>query len=120
MSQDLSEAVEAKQQMTADVAHDLRTPLTVLRGYTEPLRDGSLHGSPELYNIMHEEVVHLQHLIDDLRTLSLADTGELPLHLRPVDPRALLERTALAYMALAEECALSCRLKRPTISLLLR
>ena len=103
MSYDLSQAAAARQRMTADVAHDLRTPLTVLRGYTEPLRDGSLQGSPELYNIIHEEVVHLQHLIDDLRTLSLADTGELPLQLRPVDPRALLERTALAYMALAEE-----------------
>ena len=103
MSHDLSEAVEARQQMTADVAHDLRTPLTVLRGYTEPLRDGTLQGSSELYGIMHEEVVHLQHLIDDLRILSLADAGELPLQPRLVDPRALLERTALAYMALAEE-----------------
>lgn len=103
MSHDLFTAVEARQQMTADVAHDLRTPLTVLRGYTEPLQDGTLQGSPLLYGIMHEEVVHLQHLIDDLRTLSLADAGELPLQLRPVDPRALLERTALAYMALAEE-----------------
>ncbi|KAA3659571.1 MAG: HAMP domain-containing protein [Chloroflexi bacterium] len=103
MNHDLSAALEARQQMTADVAHDLRTPLTVLRGYTEPLRDGSLQGSPELYGIMHEEVVHLQHLIDDLRTLSLADSGELPLQPRLVDPRALLERTALAYMSLAEE-----------------
>ena len=103
MSHDLAQAVESRQQMTADVAHDLRTPLTVLRGYTEPLRDGTLEGSPELYGIMHEEVVHLQHLIDDLRTLSLADAGELPLNRRTVDPRALLERTALAYMTLAEE-----------------
>ena len=103
MGHDLSEAIDARQQMTADVAHDLRTPLTVLRGYTEPLRDGTLMGSPELFNIMHEEVVHLQHLIDDLRTLSLADAGELPLEKRLVDPKALLERTALAFVALAEE-----------------
>jgi len=51
---------------------------------------------------MHGEVEHLQRLVEDLRVLSLADAGELSLARRPVDPAALLERTALAYIVDAE------------------
>ncbi len=113
MSRDLAQASQQRKQMTADIAHDLRTPLSVLRGYTEGLRAGSLDGSPDLYAIMHEEVIHLQHLVEDLRTLSLADAGELPLHRRPVDPRALLERTGLAYVMQAEAKGVTLRLDAP-------
>jgi two-component system, OmpR family, sensor histidine kinase BaeS len=102
MSSDLEQATRARQQMTADLAHDLRTPLTILRGYTEGLQDGRLDGTPTIYQTMHGEVVHLQHLVDDLRLLSLADAGALPLSRRAVDPVALLERTALAYFVQAE------------------
>jgi two-component system sensor histidine kinase BaeS len=52
---------------------------------------------------MHDEVVHLQRLVEDLRTLSLADAGELVLNRRAVDPKALLERTGLAYIVQAEQ-----------------
>ena len=62
MSHDLADASRLRKQMTADIAHDLRTPLTVLRGYTEGLKKGSLAGSEKLFNIMHEEVLLLQHL----------------------------------------------------------
>lgn len=103
MSTDLGRAIQARRQMTADLAHDLRTPLSVLRGYTEGLRDGRISGSPNIYQIMHGEVEHLQRLIDDLRILSLADTGSLSLNRRAVDPRALLERAALAHMVQAEQ-----------------
>ncbi|MCL4263825.1 MAG: HAMP domain-containing protein [Anaerolineae bacterium] len=113
MSCDLAQASQQRKQMTADIAHDLRTPLSVLRGYTEGLRVGSLDGSPDLYAIMHEEVIHLQHLVEDLRTLSLADAGELPLRRRPVDPRALLERTGLAYVMQAEIKGVTLRIDAP-------
>jgi two-component system sensor histidine kinase BaeS len=103
MSADLARASQARKQMTADLAHDLRTPLTILRGYTEGLKDGRLEGSSKLYSIMHAEVEHLQHLVEDLRTLSLADAGEIRLNRRAVDPAAVLERTALAYFVQAEQ-----------------
>lgn len=102
MSADLAEANRLRRQMTADIAHDLRTPLSIIAGYTEALSEGVLPGSPETFDVMHQQVEHLKHLVEDLRTLSLADAGELPLNRRPVDPRALLERTALAYMGQAE------------------
>lgn len=101
MSADLARASHLRRQMTADIAHDLRTPTSVLLGYTEGLADGKFQGSPAVYASMHEEALHLRHLIDDLRTLSLADAGELPLTRQPCDPRALLERTATAHAVLA-------------------
>jgi two-component system sensor histidine kinase BaeS len=103
MSADLAHASQLRKQMTADLAHDLRTPLSILLGYTEGLQDGRLNGSSTLYTIMHGEVEHLQRLVEDLRVLSLADAGELPLNRRAVDPSALLERTGLAYIDKAEQ-----------------
>ena len=97
MSSDLAQATHARRQMTADIAHDLRTPLSVILGYTEALSDDKLSGTPETYEVMHKEAQHLSHLIDDLRLLSLADTGELPLTLRLVAPQELLARTESAH-----------------------
>ncbi|MFN8496645.1 MAG: ATP-binding protein [Anaerolineae bacterium] len=102
MSADLERASQSRKQMTADLAHDLRTPLSILRGYTEGLQDGRIEGTAALYAVMHGEVEHLQRLVEDLRLLSLADAGELRLNRRTVDPRALLERTGLAYMVQAQ------------------
>jgi signal transduction histidine kinase len=80
----------------------LRTPLSLIIGYTEALSDGKLEGTPETFDILHEEAQHLSRLVDDLRTLSLADAGELSLTRRPTPPRALLERAASAYSAQAQ------------------
>ncbi len=110
MSADLAHASQLRKQMTADLAHDLRTPLSILRGYTEGLQDGRLQGSPALYRIMYGEVEHLQRLVEDLRVLSLADAGELPLTRRAVDPAALLERTGLAYIVQAEQQGVGLRI----------
>jgi signal transduction histidine kinase len=97
MSSDLSLATRARRRLTADIAHDLRTPLSVILGYTEALSDNKLEGTAETFEIMHQEAQHLSHLIDDLRLLSLADTGELPLNRRPTAPDELLQRTAAAH-----------------------
>src|SRR6185436_7554710 len=98
---------------TADLAHDLRTPLSILRGYTEGLQDGRLRGADKLYQVMHGEVEHLQRLVEDLRVLSLADAGELPLNVRAVDPTAVLERTGLAYFVQAERQGIVLRVDAP-------
>jgi two-component system sensor histidine kinase BaeS len=103
MSLDLAQATHTRRQMTADIAHDLRTPLSVITGYTEALSDGKLPGTPEIYEILHDETRHLNKLIDDLRTLSLADVGELPLNLEINDPRALLERVSTRHTLAANQ-----------------
>ncbi len=103
MSNGLEKATTQRRQMTADIAHDLRTPLSVVLGYTEALSDGKLIGSPEIYTVMHNEAQLLNHLIDDLRTLSLADAGKLPLQRQAMNPHVLLTRTAAAHAVQAKE-----------------
>lgn len=97
MSADLAHANELRRQQIADIAHDLRTPLTVITGYIEALRDGVLKPTPARFEAMNSEAQHLKHLVDDLRTLSLADAGELPITPQPTAPGALLDRLAAAY-----------------------
>jgi two-component system sensor histidine kinase BaeS len=97
MSNDLTTAIQQRRQMTADIAHDLRTPLTVISGYLEALRDGDLSPTQARFEAMYEEAQHLGRLISDLRTLSLADAGELTLTLQPVVPAELLSRIMTAY-----------------------
>jgi two-component system sensor histidine kinase BaeS len=111
MSADLARASHLRKQMTADLAHDLRTPLSILGGYTEGLKDGRFQPTPAMYTLMHGEVEHLQRLVEDLRLLSLADAGELSLNRRAVDPAALVERTGLAYMVQAEAQGLALRVE---------
>ena len=103
MSADLAKANKLRRQMTADIAHDLRTPLSVLQGYTEALDEGKLPGNSEIYQSMHRQVKHLNRLVEDLRTLSLADAGQLSLHPMAIAPRDLLEHTALIYTQQAEK-----------------
>jgi two-component system sensor histidine kinase BaeS len=102
MSADLAHSNQARRQMTADIAHDLRNPLTVIGGYLESLQDGKLKPTPERFAVMQAEVQHLQHLVEDLRTLSLADSGELHLNLQTVAPSELLEHVATIYRHQAE------------------
>jgi signal transduction histidine kinase len=102
LSADLVRSNEQRRQMTADIAHDLRTPLSVINAYIDGLRDGVFKPTPERFEAMHTEAQHLQHLVEDLRTLSLADAGELSLLRVPVTPSALIERLAAAYAPQAE------------------
>jgi len=109
MSADLEKASRLRRQMTADIAHDLRTPLSVILGYTEALSDGKLQATPAIAATLHQEALHLNHLIDDLRTLSLADAGELPLYRDWIAPGALLERAVAAYGMQAEQQGITLR-----------
>jgi len=103
MSADLNRANELRRQMTADIAHDLRTPLTVITGYIEALRDGVLQPSPKRFETMYLETQHLRRLVEDLRTLSLADAGELTLNRESMPPQKALEQAAAAHRPQAEE-----------------
>lgn len=103
LSADLARATDLRRQMTADIAHELRTPITVLSGYLESMHDGSLQATPERIALLEQEVQTLNRLVSDLRTLSLADAGELSLLMKETSPRELLERTAASFARLAEE-----------------
>jgi two-component system sensor histidine kinase BaeS len=103
MSGDVAQANEVRRRMTADIAHDLRTPLSVISGYAETLADRTLDPSPEVFSAIYEETRHLNRLVEDLRTLSLADAGELALYFEPVDLNDFLRRTAGRHAFNAEQ-----------------
>lgn len=107
MSAELTQSNQARRQMTADIAHELRNPLMVMTGYIEALRDGVLRPSPERFDMMYEEAQHLQRLVADLRTLSLADAGELALMPQVVEPSVLLARAAESYTPAAQKAGIS-------------
>ena len=103
MSADLAQSRDLRRQMTADIAHDLRTPLSLILGHAEALSDGVLPPTPETFDVIHDEARRLNRLVEDLRLLSLAEAGELTLAVRPVSPRSLLERAVLAHTPAAQQ-----------------
>lgn len=103
MSAQLARAQAVRRQMTADIAHDLRTPLSIILGHAEALRDGVLPPEPPTFEIMHDEAQRLNRLVEDLRTLSLAEAGELTMAPRLVSPHTLLERAHAAHWPQAQE-----------------
>jgi len=103
MSGQVSRANLLRKQMTADIAHDLRTPLTVIAGYVESLRDGDLSPTPERLGIMHTEIERLQSLVEDLRLLALTDAGELRLNLQSLQVKDLLESAANSFRLSAQQ-----------------
>jgi len=113
MSLDLEKATKARRQMTADIAHDLRSPLSVITGYAEALSDNKLAGTQEVYNILLQETKHLDRLVDDLRLLSLADTGELSLNLQPTSPRVLIDRVIARHSVGATQLQINLQEEAP-------
>lgn len=102
MSSELSRSVNARKQMTADIAHELRTPLSLILGHAEAVHDGVLPPTPENFEIIREEATRLEHLVNDLRVLSLADAGELSINLQTVEPQRLLQDVASTYQYQAQ------------------
>ena len=97
MSSELSRSVNTRKQMTADIAHELRTPLSLILGHAEAVHDGVLPPSRENFEIIREEAERLEHLVNDLRILSLADAGELSINPQTVEPQRLLQEVAAIY-----------------------
>ena len=83
--------------MTADIAHELRTPLTLIIGHAEAVHDGVMQPSRKTFEIIREESLRLERLVNDLRTLSLADAGELVLNIQPVALDALISEVVESF-----------------------
>lgn len=92
-----------RKAMVADIAHELRSPLTNIRGWLEVTRDGLVEPTPDLITSLHDEAVLLQHIIDDLQDLASADAGTLRVHPQPIPVLALLRRIVVAHRAQASD-----------------
>ncbi len=90
MAGELARADDLRRNMTADVAHELRTPLSVIRGKLEGVLDGVYPATPEHLEPVLEETELLTRLVEDLRLLALAEAGQLLLEKQPMDVGDLL------------------------------
>ncbi|MFF3556518.1 sensor histidine kinase [Streptomyces tsukubensis] len=91
-----------RREMVGDVAHELRTPLSTIRGWLEGAQDGVADLDPAFVSSLLEEAVQLQHIIDDLQDLAQAEAGELRLSPAPVRIGELLAQVATAHAPRAE------------------
>ncbi|MET9494096.1 HAMP domain-containing sensor histidine kinase [Streptomyces sp. NPDC006552] len=104
---------EQRKAMVSDVAHELRTPLSTIRGWLEAAQDGVAEPDPAFIDSLLEEAVQLQHLIDDLQDLAAADADTLRLHPRPVRVQELLGQVAAAHHVRAEKAGVTLSVARP-------
>ncbi len=103
MVDELASADQQRRNMTADVAHELRTPIHILRGNLEGLLDGVYEATPEQIGSMLDETRLLSRLVDDLQTISLAEAGQLHLNLEQVNIAELLADVQTSFSGQAEE-----------------
>lgn len=89
--------------MVADIAHELRIPLSMIQSNLEAMPDGVLPASSEELTSLHQETLLLNRLIGDLRTLSLAKAGQLRLEKSAIDPAVLVRQISERMRLRAEE-----------------
>jgi signal transduction histidine kinase len=111
MAARLSRNERLRRDMVSDVAHELRTPLTNLRAQIESMQDGLLTVDRESLGSVHEEIVHLGGLIDDLQDLAAADAGQLTLEPADVSIEEELTRARNALEPLARAASVALRLE---------
>ena len=106
MAGGLERTEKLRRDMVADIAHELRTPLSNVSGYLEAIRDEVVKPDPATINLLTEEVDLLTRLVDDLQELALADAGELKLLCQPEDLSQLIEQSARAIQTKTREKSL--------------
>ncbi|MXQ54242.1 sensor histidine kinase [Shimazuella alba] len=99
----LREAEIVRKRMFADVAHELRTPLSIMQLKLENTQQASQNVSPEVLLRLHDEVIRLSLLVDDLHVLSLAEAGRLTLDCKSIDLREKLKQIVNDVKIEAEE-----------------
>jgi two-component system sensor histidine kinase BaeS len=107
MARRLEDADEQRRRLLADLGHELRTPLTVIRGEMEAIVDGVHDPDPEHMELLLEEVAVMERLLEDLRTLSMAEAGSLALHPEPTDLVALVTEATESHRRTAEAQAVA-------------
>jgi two-component system OmpR family sensor kinase/two-component system sensor histidine kinase BaeS len=102
MSARLETSEEQRRRLLADVTHELRTPLTIMQGNLEALLDGLYPADAEHLAPILDETRVLSRLVDDLRTLSLAEAGALTLHREPTDVGDLVSDSVVSFRTQAD------------------
>lgn len=109
MAADLEHAEQLRRNMVADVAHELRTPLSNIQGYLEAIRDGVVEPDAATIRSLNEEAALLSRLVNELQELSLAEAGELKLVYQAEDIANLVKQAVTPWLpkVAAKEVSLS-------------
>ncbi|UCG54578.1 MAG: HAMP domain-containing protein [Dehalococcoidia bacterium] len=90
---------ELRHNMVADIAHELRTPLSIVQGNVEAMLDGVMPADNQNLNSLHQETLLLSRLVEDLRTLSLAESGQLKYFPQEMDLVGLIRNVVDGFKA---------------------
>ncbi len=101
MRQEVRRQIELRRQMTADIAHELRTPMSVISAKIESLRDGVINPQPHHFQLIYEEVMLMNRLVDDLRTISLIDAHALVMYKSTADLGAIIDHVVSMHLGYA-------------------
>ncbi len=97
MAENLERDEQLRREMTADIAHELRTPLSVIQGNLEAVLDGVYPADAEHIQPALDQAQLLARLVEDLRTLALAEAGQLSLDRQPMDATELVRRVVASF-----------------------
>jgi two-component system, OmpR family, sensor histidine kinase BaeS len=115
MAERLQAHHERRQNMLADVSHELRTPITVIQGNVEGILDGMYPADEARLRSILEETQILSRLVDDLRTMALAESGSLQLRREPVELASLIRDVVSGFEAQAMEKVITFGLELPEV-----
>ena len=101
MADDIQRAERQRLNLMADIAHELRTPLSNIQGYVEAMKDGIINPSDETLESIHQQVLQLNHLVEDVKLLSLIDAGALRLNFEKATVGDVLKRSVRGFVAKA-------------------
>ncbi|WP_298608728.1 ATP-binding protein [uncultured Thiothrix sp.] len=114
LAQRLQQNEQARRQWIQDIAHELRTPLSILRGEIEAIQDGINPADEPTIHSLHQEALHLQRLVEDLYTLSMSDSGALSYHKTEVDLIKVLKDSLSQFEHSFQEAGLRLAQQLPT------
>jgi signal transduction histidine kinase len=114
MTAKLEAAEIQRQKLLADVAHELRTPLTNARGYVEAMRDGVMPTDSQVVASVYRQMVHLTNLVDDLRILTLAESGHLEFRMELDSVTDILNASVREFEPVAMAKGISLKLNCPS------
>jgi two-component system sensor histidine kinase BaeS len=107
MAQTLERYEEMQQQWISDIAHELRTPLSILRGEIEALQDGVRVANKETLASLHAESIHISKIVSDLHDLSMAESGTLHFKKGPINLLQVLSECLQKFQARFKEKTIS-------------